>query len=264
MLIIIALLATALASIVTGAETPKSSAPVYSSASIVNAASNASGALAPNTIATIYGQGLSYVTRAVGPADVGDRLPTALPGAGVRVTVCGILSPLYYVSPTQINFLVPALLASGDCTAQVVNSGVAGPASVVSILPAAPALFVQEGGWAVATFADGSLVAPDRPSRPGDVVVLYSTGLGQTSPPMSDGLIPKAAAPIERPADAAVLLAGEAAPAGNVFYVGLTPGYGGLYQVNLILPDSVGENPEVILSIGGQSSQPGVRLSVRR
>jgi uncharacterized protein (TIGR03437 family) len=49
-----------------------------------------------------------------------------------------------------------------------------------------------------------------------------------------------------------------------VFYVGVTPGYGGLYQVNLILPDSVGENPEVILSIGGQSSQPGVRLSVRR
>lgn len=43
-----------------------STAPSYSIASIVNSASNTPGALAPNSIATIYGNDLSYNTRQMG------------------------------------------------------------------------------------------------------------------------------------------------------------------------------------------------------
>ena len=89
-------------------------APSYSAASIVNAADNLAGPLAPNTIATIYGTGLAYGTKWLTPDDIrGGVLPTVLPGTGVRILVGGVLANLYYVSPLQINFLVPPNLLPG-------------------------------------------------------------------------------------------------------------------------------------------------------
>src|SRR5260370_14519924 len=58
-------------------------APSYSAASIVNAADNLAGPLAPNTIATIYGTGLAYGTKWLTADDIrGGLLPTVLPGTG--------------------------------------------------------------------------------------------------------------------------------------------------------------------------------------
>src|SRR5207302_7350226 len=97
------------------------SAPVYSAESIVNAADNQTGTLAPNTIATVYGAGLAYGTRALTADDIrGGVLPTALPGTDVRVIIGGLPANLYYVSPTQINFLVPANLLPGKTTFKLV------------------------------------------------------------------------------------------------------------------------------------------------
>ena len=68
-------------------------APSYSAASIVNAADNLAGPLAPNTIATIYGTGLAYGTKWLTPDDIrGGVLPTVLPGTGVRILVGGVLA----------------------------------------------------------------------------------------------------------------------------------------------------------------------------
>src|SRR5438132_9456815 len=89
-------------------------APSYSGASIVNAADNQPGPLAPNAIATLYGTGLAYITKAISPQDIrGGLLPTILPGTGVRVLVGNLPANIYFVSPTQINFLVPSSLLSG-------------------------------------------------------------------------------------------------------------------------------------------------------
>src|SRR5207302_7358154 len=86
-------------------------APSYSGSSIVNSADNQPGPLAPNAIATIYGTGLAFVTRAINAQDIrGGLLPTILPGTGVQVLVGGLLASIYFVSPTQINFLVPSNL----------------------------------------------------------------------------------------------------------------------------------------------------------
>ena len=43
----------------------RAEAPVYSVASIVNAADNQSATLSPNTLATIYGQNLAYGTQSL-------------------------------------------------------------------------------------------------------------------------------------------------------------------------------------------------------
>src|SRR5437868_14945087 len=100
------------AALTTAAQTPP--APAYAAASIVNAASNQAGPIAPNTIVSLYGTDLAYVTRALTPDEIsGTTLPTTLVGTGVKVTVGNVLANLYFVSPTQINFLVPCILVAG-------------------------------------------------------------------------------------------------------------------------------------------------------
>src|SRR5271170_6950127 len=103
--------------------------PSYSAAGIVNAASNQPGPLAPNTLASLYGVRLSYVTQSISPNDInGDQLPTVLPGTGVEVTVGNFPASIYYVSPDQINFLVPANLLAVPYTVLVALDGHTGPA----------------------------------------------------------------------------------------------------------------------------------------
>ena len=86
--------------------TVPSTAPAYTAAGVVQAATQMPGALAPNTIATVYGANLAYSTHAVTTADLeGGSLPTTLDG--VRVVLYGFYCGLFYVSPGQINFLVP-------------------------------------------------------------------------------------------------------------------------------------------------------------
>ena len=94
---------------VLGAEKPVPRvAPIYDAASIVNAADNQSGALAPNTLGTIYGANLAYSTAAITLNDIqGGVLPIVLGTSETRVFVNNYPADLYYVSPTQINFLVP-------------------------------------------------------------------------------------------------------------------------------------------------------------
>src|ERR1700734_3130647 len=91
-----------------GAEVPAPRvAPVYSAASIVNAADNQSGALAANTIGTVYGANLAYDTAAITPNDIqGGVLPTVLGSSETQIFINNFPADLYYVSPGQINFLV--------------------------------------------------------------------------------------------------------------------------------------------------------------
>ncbi len=237
-------------------------APSYSGTSIVNAADNQPGPLAPNAIATIYGTGLAYTTKAISPQDIrGGLLPTVLPGTGVQVRVRNWLANIYFVSPTQINFLVPCSLLPGPAAVQVILDNLAGPAVVIDIAPSAPALFQLDQQNAVATRPDGSVITPDNPAQAGDIVILYATGLGDTVPSVDYGRIPTAAAQIK--GDLKISLAGLDIDTSRIIYAGVSPGFGGLYQINLKLPDSLGPDPEVRVRLLDQSSPAGLRLPVR-
>ena len=234
-------------------------APSYSTDSIVNAADNRTGYLAPNTIGTIYGVDLSYSTYAIGPADLKARtLPTSL--EGVRIGLAGIYAHLLYVSPRQINFIVPANLVEGETDLYVERDNLRGPKLRVRLNDAAPAPFLLDAERVIATHADGSLVDDRAPARAGEVVVIYLTGLGRTSPEQLGGTLAGEAAAIRRLADLSVTLDGDKVPAGRIWYAGITPGYSGLYQINLHLPDNVRRNPEVRVALGEQSSAPGQKL----
>jgi uncharacterized protein (TIGR03437 family) len=247
-----------------GADAPKPrDAPIYSAASIVNAADNKSGALAPNTLGTIYGLNLAYGTAALTQSDIqGGVLPIVLGDSETQVFVSNYPADLYYVSPTQINFLVPPNLLPLPVEVYVVIDGLMGPAIPLTLAPAAPGLFQMDLQDAVATLADGSVLTPSSPAKPGDIVVLYATGLGETTPPAIYGQLPTAAAPLIAGANLEVLLNGVAVESSAIEYAGVAPGFAGLYQINLTLPKSVKASPEIQLRLDGATSIPKVYLPV--
>ena len=238
-------------------------APNYTAASIVNAADNQSGALAPNAIATIYGVNLAFSTIGLTPGDVqGGRLPVRLGTCETMVFVGNYPANLYYVSPTQINFLVPPNMLPVPVPVYVTIDGLHGPVIDVALGPAAPGLFQLDAQNAIATLADGSLLTPTSPAHPGDVIVLYATGLGATSPPAEYGLLSNVAAKLVPDANLQILLDNVALDASAIAYAGAAPGNAGLYQINLMLPMSTGANPEIKLIMGTASSIAGVHLLV--
>ncbi len=249
---------------VLGAEKPEPRvAPIYDAASIVNAADNQSGVLAANTLGTIYGANMAYSTAAISSSNIlGGVLPVVLGSSETEVFVNHYAANLYYVSPSQINFLVPPNMIAGPAVVQVTIDGLAGPAISLTLGAAAPGLFQLNAQNAVATAADGSVLTSDSPAQPGDIVTLYATGLGQVTPPAIYGQLPTAAAPLIAGANLSILLDGVAVGPGAIEYAGVAPGFAGLYQINVTLPTSTGSNPEIRLQLDGAISIPGVHLPV--
>lgn len=244
----------------------KLGAPCYSEAGIVNAASFEAGALSPNALISIFGNNLSFVTQALASEDIaGGVLPVELPGTGVRVMLNGLPAQIYYVSPRQVNLLVPGNFRATRVKIQLVRDGTAGPAIWLRLRDAAPGLFLLDAETVVATRPDFSVITRDNPVRPGDIVILWATGLGQTVPPLVYGEAPAAAAWIERLSEFRILLGDTEAPADHdhLIYAGVAPTFAGLYQINLKLPMELPPDPEVRLAVGDAVSPRGFRLPVK-
>jgi uncharacterized protein (TIGR03437 family) len=235
--------------------------PSYSTESIVNAATQTVEALAPNTIATIYGTNLAFSTSSAVGTLSGSTLPTTL--AGVTVYVNLFPGHLFFVSPTQINFLIPYELTPGVVTIEVARQGAAGPPAKIQLNSTSPGLFPWNGNYAIATHLSGALVSPDAPATAKEIIVIYAAGLGRVSPDTTSGRLVTSAAAILAITQMQVMLAGVAVPSANVLYAGLAPGFAGLYQINLRLPDSLPANPEIRIAIAGQTSPASIQLPAR-
>jgi uncharacterized protein (TIGR03437 family) len=246
------------------AAAPLLAGPYYTADSIANSAASIADFYAPDTFITIYGTGLAYVTRAIGDDDIrGGILPTALIGTGVRVLINHIAADIYYVSPTQVNLLVPASLTAGTATLQLVVDGLAGPAVSITLGATAPSLFQLDLNTVLATHVDGSLITSAAPAQGGEVIVLYATGLGPTVPPAIPNQVPQLAARLAATKDFQVLLNGAPVDPRRIFYAGVTPGYAGLFQVNVKLPDDAPSNPEIQVGTSDRLSPPGRYLLVK-
>jgi len=221
-------------------------APQYIAATVQNSVTGVAGMYAPNSFISIYGNQLSYVKRAMGPDDLrAGMLPTVLIGTGVRVLVNHVPADVYYVSPTQVNVLVPVSLVPGPATIQLINNGLAGPQINIVLDPMAPALFQLSGMEVLAAHLDGTIISADAPARRGEWVVVYATGLGPTAPPAIPDRLPEGPAPLARLADFEVWLNGVRVPAAGIFYAGISPPYAGLFQINLRIPDDAAADPEI-------------------
>ncbi|MGE5645210.1 MAG: hypothetical protein ACM336_05400 [Acidobacteriota bacterium] len=259
-----ALVALALAVSPLAAGACRPNAPCYSAESIVNAASNVAGdPIAPYTWVSLYGTGLSFSARNRTAEDM-------LPGfGGVNVLVNNQPALLSYISPLQVNFLVPFSITSPEAKIQVTREGTAGPEVIVKLSDCSPALFQMDAGTVVA--ADPSnperytVITHENPSRANDIVILYATGLGPFLYPMDDNLaeLPLTANPIARTPAFRLLLNDEPVDDRLVEYVGAAPGFIGVYQINLRLPNPVPVNPEIRIGFGEHLSPFGIHLLAR-
>lgn len=217
-------------------------APAYTAASFVNAASNAE-LIAPGAMVSVYGTNLSFETKAVTGADIrANRLPTRLGGAAVQVIIGGLYAPLLYISPGQINFVMPNELLPGKQTAWVVRQNVQGPMVQLRLSAAAPGLFGVDKSFLVATRPDGSAVTKEAPAQGGEWVTLWANGLGPVVPPLTTGELAPDARTLKNPEYFRLSIDGRLQEVG---YAGTAPGFAGLYQINVKLPESLPENPEV-------------------
>lgn len=230
-------------------------APTFSSDNLVNAASGET-LLAPYTICSLYGTNL-FLDGSVAPGS--SAIPTTL--AGVTVLIGPIPAGILYLSPQQINLLIPNSLTPGAYFIRVVRDGLSSQPVPITLQEVSPGLFPSSPGFAAAQHADGSPVTQNAPAAAGEVVILYGTGLGRARPDPSGISIPVMASPIVHRPDFQVLLEGTALDPALVQYAGVAPFNAGLYQVNVQLPDRLpAANPEVRVSVAGALSTAGLRL----
>jgi adhesin/invasin len=219
--------------------------PAISAGGVANAASG-SARLSPGSLATVYG---NYFTSSTASAPA--PLPTSL--GGVSVTVNGVPSPILFANSTQINFQVPSSTQTGTANVAVSQSGGAGNTIAVPVVAAAPGLFLNANGTAVVqNYPSYSLNTPSNPIPAGGTIVAYLTGIGPVLPSVPDG----AATPVSPNSNAALpcsaTIGGTTA---IVSFIGLTPGYVGLAQANIMVPSGLtsGSNP-LVVTCNGQAS----------
>ena len=186
--------------------------------------------VAPGSIVSIFGVGLGpWKGLATGLQPGGSRLKTE--SNGVSLTVNGVPCPLFYVSFNQVNCQMP-FEVTGQTRVNLVATfaGITSPTEFARIAPVAPGLF--QG--AVANAITGRVISSALPARPGDYLVFYMTGLGQVDGGGITGQV--VAGPQRVSAGFRAQINWKDVP---LDYVGLTPGFVGLYQVNIRLPSDL-------------------------
>jgi uncharacterized protein (TIGR03437 family) len=198
---------------------------------VVNGASFAppGNPISPGQFVTLFGTGLAKSNQTAAPP-----YPTLL--NGVSVSINGKPAPLYFVSPTQLNVLVPYATTGPTATIVVQNSSVNSNTVTVPVAATSPGIYTLDqsgsGGGAI-LHADYSLVSPAKPAIGGETVLIYLTGLGTVTPAVADGTAGTGSALHTADASLVVYVAGQQA---SVVFKGLAPGYPGLYQLNVTLP----------------------------
>jgi uncharacterized protein (TIGR03437 family) len=228
----------------------------------VNAAtvSSASGLalVAPVSMVSIYGVNLAS-TSASAPAG-SLALPTDLAGTSATLTDAnGVQTPLplFFAGPSQVNAQIPAGAGAGPAVITI-NTPAGSISSPVDIAPVAPGLFsANESGTGVAaaqfvTNADGAQTTIDIFSScaAGSCTAIpLNVGVGQSALVLyGTGIQNRASL-----SDVTVTIGTLTLPAA---YAGPAPGFTGLDQVNVLLPQNLAGNGTVniTVSIAGTAS----------
>jgi uncharacterized protein (TIGR03437 family) len=128
-----------------------------------------------------------------------------------------------------------------------------------------PSVFGSETGAtpAVVHGADNSLVTQSNPAHPGETIVIYATGYGPVNPAVPVG-VAAPLSPLSRTVTPAVVTFNGVD--GAVQFAGLTTGYAGLYQVNVVVPPVTPGTVAVSLGIqfsdGARQYGPPVKINI--
>ena len=237
---------------------------------VVNAASYVVGSVSPGELVTIFGTGIGPATAAGATTDPSTgKLATTI--GGVQVLFNGTAAPMIYASSTQVSAVVPYEMASvASPSVWIKYGGQASNAYQLTTATTAPGLFTQNAsgsGPGAILNQDNSLNGPGNRAAKGSVVQVFMTGEGQTSPASVTGAITNANLPPPQVTPAPLLAAGVTVNGQPALYVyaGEAPGLvAGMMQLNVQIPANApsGDLP-ILVSIGGNTSQNGVTVSVQ-
>ena len=198
---------------------------------VVNAASFTPD-LSPGALFSIFGVGF------------------AKPGTTTTVQVGGKTANIIAALPFQLNAQVPPDAVPGTSTLTV-TSGNGTTQQPVVIKSTSPAIF-SIGTQAAITNQNNSLNSPSNPALRGSTIVIYATGLGTTG--RVGQLSPASTA-------ATAVINGTELPSA---FAGLTPGFIGLYQVNVSIPANFPPGLTLPLTIKqGTTSSNSVSVAIQ-
>ncbi len=232
--------------------------PVVSKGGIV---SNADFASAPalGLLVSIFGSGLADGSL----GDTGVPLPPQL--GSTSVVLAGVELPLLYVSNTQVNVAIPFTIQTNTSQQLVVLRGnaVSVPVSL-AVFASEPSILSASGSGSgqglIFNAITGTRADTNAPAGTGDYLVIYALGLGAVTPNLAIGNGTPSSPYEYAVAPVTVTIGGIPA---TVLFAGLTPGYVGLYQVNVMMPGGVtpGSQVPVTVSVAGKSGAGNITIA---
>jgi uncharacterized protein (TIGR03437 family) len=211
----------------------------------------------------IYGSNLGNNTREWGGSDfVGSSAPTKLDN--VQVAINGKNAAVRFISPGQVNVQAPGDSATGPVNVTVTNcTGTSPPLSVskADLVPGVLAFTVNDKQYLEAFTLGGAFTGnPNAPAKPGDIIVAYGIGFGDTTPSTTPGTIVPA---INSLANPFTVLFGTA-PDPKPLYAGLGPGFVGLYQFDLTVPQLADGDYPITFQVGNVKVAQTLLFTVKK
>jgi uncharacterized protein (TIGR03437 family) len=235
---------------------------------MISLVANAEGeapTIAPNTWVEIKGEGLALAgdSRIWQTSDfANNKMPAQLDG--ISVTVNGKAAYVYYISPSQVNILAPPDAMTGSVQVVVTNTGPTTASFTSEAQTISPSFFIFGGGpYVAAEHASGSYIGPTTlypglttPAKPGETVVFYANGFGQTTAPVVSGSTTQGGTLSTLPV---VTIGGVNA---QVQYAGLVAP--GEFQFNVTIPTSLtdGDQP-IVAKYNNVTTQAGTFITVQ-
>jgi uncharacterized protein (TIGR03437 family) len=241
--------------------------------------------LAPGAYASLFGFSGSFASSVT----TDTVLPVPMTLGGVQVLVDGRPSPITYVSPSQINFVVPfeaptsgtaQVAVVNPATSQVLGSGsaimnVASPGFFIEscLPPCVPTVQTPSPGQVAARNCnvvngqcDNTVNGTAFPAQPGSTIQLFLTGQGPISGAPPDGQADCSAGLSTGPQPEVII----GTTVAKVTYSGLAPCFVGLWQINAVIPANPGQPPTgfpsnvfpVLVDFQGLVSDPSTNIHI--
>jgi uncharacterized protein (TIGR03437 family) len=174
----------------------------------------------------------------------GDNLGDA---ATSKVLVNGKPVAVEFAAAHQINFVLPSTIPIGTNHLNIEVNGTTGPETNFWVTEAMAAIFADSAGHAIAVNADqNTLNSPESPVHTGRPLTLYLTGVGATN---SDALH----------SSKFTWTAAVDGYAADRLFLGLAPGFTGVYQANIGVPASLDAGDHrVTFTVNGVTSRPAL------
>jgi len=235
------------------------------------------GNVAPGAWIEIHGSHLATDTRTWATSDFqGNTAPVSLDST--QVSIGGQNAVVLYISPTQVNVQVPLTLSPGPQQITATANGATSLPYGVTVTATQAAGLCQgvtvAGNPYVAAVVNNSAtyILPStanvanvsyRPAHPGEVISFFGNGFGPVTPSASQGQIVQGTNQLTTPFQ--VFFGPPPGIPAQVQYAGLAPGFIGLYQFNVVVPNIPDSDlVPVTFALGNFAGAPTLYTAVKQ